>query len=167
MRSRGKERYCLSCWKELRHSSYQWKFLCWQRVINKGSYRSTDLETKKLRVATFLAKDWTFFIVFRGESSNIARIFSRLSLIPLCDTMNPRNLSKLTLKAHLVRLSLIPYFIRVTNVSFISAKYVAAWLYSWPPYHLHKFSYFCIAVLQRLCLPISDSWPQHFTVQMA
>ena len=54
------------------------------------------------QATTFLAKDYTSFIIFEGESSSIAQIFSRLASIPLCDMMNSRNFSELTPKAYFV-----------------------------------------------------------------
>lgn len=62
----------------------------------------------------------TFLIVFEGCMSRIALIFSRLALIPLSDTMKPKNFPALTPNVHFSGLSFNLTRSRMSNAIIIS-----------------------------------------------
>ena len=49
--------------------------------------------------------------------SSIAWILSRFALIPLCETIKPRNFPDDTPKAHLLGFNFMLYYLSISNVS--------------------------------------------------
>ena len=64
-------------------------------------------ETSLFSAAIFPFRLCTSLIVFGGVSSIIAHTFSRLTSIPLWETMNPRNFPTVTPNTHLLEFNFI------------------------------------------------------------
>ena len=113
-------RYIFKSWKALWHLSVHSN--AFFRTLKNGKHLSVVLETNLLRAATRPVRDWTSLILYGGFISRIALIFSGFALIPLCETMNPRNFLDATPKAHLLGFNFIPYCLSVLKVSCRSSR---------------------------------------------
>lgn len=80
-------------------------------------------EMNMFRVATLPAKFCTSFILLGDFMLTRVWIFFGLAPIPLCVTINPRNLPYLTPKAHLEGLRDIPFFLWIEKASLRSATW--------------------------------------------
>ena len=69
------------------------------------------------RAAIFPFKLCIAFTILGGSNSIMARTFSRLTSIPLWDTMKPKNFPAVTPNTHLHGFSFMLYDRRVLNVS--------------------------------------------------
>ena len=87
------------------------------RVQKKGRHLFVALETNLFRVALFPFKLWTFLTILGGSNSIMTHIFSRLTSIPLWDTMKPKNFPTVTPNVHLFGFSFILYDQSVSKVS--------------------------------------------------
>lgn len=81
MKNSGEPRHSLNLSMAVLNSLILWKFIIYFNVLNLGRYLSIKLETNLLSVEIYLANYCTSFIVFEGEISHIADIFSRFALI--------------------------------------------------------------------------------------
>ena len=111
----GEERYVFrssnACWHSVVHSNDFFN------VQKKGRHLSVAFETNLFNAATLLFRLCTSLTIFGGANSIMACIFSRLTSIPLWDTMNPRNFLAVTLNTHLFGFSFMLYDRRVLKVS--------------------------------------------------
>jgi hypothetical protein len=86
-------------------------------TLKKGRHLSVNRETKRLSAAILLVSPCVSLIFLGGCISKMALILSGLALIPLYETIKPRNLPEETPKAHLLGFSFIWYLRSVLNVS--------------------------------------------------
>ena len=91
--------------KAFRHSSvHSNAFL---RTSKNGKHLLVALETNLLSAATRSVSDWISLVFYGGFMSSIAWILSGFALIPLWETLNPRNFLDDTPKAHLLGFNFI------------------------------------------------------------
>ena len=83
-----------ACWHLVAHSNDFFN------VWKKGRHLSVALETNLFKTATLPFKLCTSLTVFGGANFILAWILSRLTSIPLWDTMNPKNFPAITPNAH-------------------------------------------------------------------
>ena len=113
-------RYVFKSWKALWHSSVHSN--AFFKTLKNGKHFSVALEINLLSAVTRPVRDWTSLILYGGCISRIALIFSRFALIPLCETMNPRNFPDATPKAYLLGFNFILYHLSVLKVSYKSSR---------------------------------------------
>ena len=113
-------RYVFRSWKAFWHLSVHSNVFL--RILKNGKHLSIALETNLLRAATRLVRDWTSLIFRGGFMSSIAWVLSGFALIPLWETINPRNFPDNTPKAHLLGFNFMLYYLSVSNVSCRSSR---------------------------------------------
>ena len=87
-------------------------------VRKKGLSLSVNRVMKRPSVARWLVRRYNSFLLFEVGVSMTALIWSRLTSIPLCVTINPINFPALTPKVNLAWLSFMLYALIRRNVSF-------------------------------------------------
>ena len=123
----GVIKYCFRLSKAIVHSFVHSNFFL--RSLKNGKHLFVDRETNLLRVAICPLKHWTSFTFVGGDISIIALILFGFALIPLYDTIKPRNFPDSTTKMHLDRFGFMLYFRRVSKVSSRSVKWsIVYWL---------------------------------------
>ena len=97
----GRDRYCLSCWNAITHSSDHSNsfYLCSKR--KKGLHLSADLDMNRFKAA-IIPVSFCTSLGFRGGCKLlIALIWSGFISIPLWVTIYPKNFLEPTPKEHL------------------------------------------------------------------
>ena len=115
-RIKGSVRYCLIAMNARSHSSFHSARLAPLRVVKKGFKRSVNREIKHPRAANRPVSCWIPFLEMGAGDCKMALSYAELASIPLWVTINPRNWSALTPKAHFKGFSFIPYSLRRLNV---------------------------------------------------
>ena len=97
----GRDRYSLSCWNAIIQSSDHSNPFHFLIKRQNGLHLFADLEMNRFKAVIIPVSFWTSLVFRGGFKSLIALIWSGLTSIPLCVTMQPRNLSDPTPKEHL------------------------------------------------------------------
>ena len=97
----GRDRYSFNCWKARTHSSIHSNpfhlFSNWKKGLHLSAYR----EMNRFNAAFIPISFWTSLGFHSGCKSLITLIWSRLTSIPKCVTMYPKNFPNPTPKEHL------------------------------------------------------------------
>ncbi|KAM1233265.1 hypothetical protein ACFX2J_002988 [Malus domestica] len=110
-------RYFFRSWKALTQSSSHLSCYALLIALKKGLHQLVDCERKRLSAATHLVKLWISFKIVGDFISRIVWICLGCVLIPHWVTRYPKNLAEDTPNVHLVGLSFILYFLRMSKVS--------------------------------------------------
>ena len=123
----------------------------------KGKHLSVAFETNLFSAATLSVRLCTSFMVFGNANSIMACILSRLTLIPLWDTMKPRYFPAM-LQTHTCLDSVSCYKIRGCRRSLRGRSSGRPLIRFLPSCHLHKLAHSSQSNVQIFCSSAFDTW---------